>query len=180
MAVVALGEVIDRMKKSIFYGETVDKEAMQDDIDRTMDFLRDLSADISNETLELADFEEMFQGSNGMFTPVGPEQLNQINTRILHVVMGVVTEGAEITHALTNSMEGEPLDMVNLSEEIGDLNWYANGIFPDASGVSYGKYLTANIVKLAVRYPEKFSSWLASEENRNLVEERKVLEAGNR
>ncbi|EOC0011606.1 hypothetical protein ACI0X9_003291 [Cronobacter turicensis] len=179
MAMVAVGAILDNMKKCIFYSKPVDKEAVREDIERAMDHLRDLRVDISSDNFSRSDFEEMFQNRNAMYTPVGPEQLANLNPRILHVAIGIATEAAEITQALTNSLEGEPLDMVNLSEEIGDLNWYANGIFPDASGMSYEHYLTANIAKLAVRYPEKFSVQSSLEESRNRVEERKFLEGGN-
>ncbi len=177
---IAVGEVLDKMKKRIFYGKDIDLNALKDDIESALDSLHDLRTDAENGNLTNIEQLEMFQDRKGYFTDVGPQQLAAVDPRILHVVLGIATEGSEIVEAITNQIEGNPLDMVNLSEEIGDLNWYANGIFPDASGVPHSKYLSTNIVKLAIRYPDKFSSWLALDKNRNLVEERKVLEAGTK
>lgn len=179
-AMSAVGDVLDKMKKRIFYGKDIDLNALTDDIERALDSLRDLRIDAENGNLTNIEQHEMFDDQKGFFTDVGPQQLAAIDPRILHVALGIATEGSEIVETITNQIEGNPLDMVNLSEEIGDLNWYANGIFPDASGVPHSKYLRTNIVKLAIRYPDKFSSWLALDENRNLVEERKVLEAGTK
>lgn len=177
LAVVAVGDVIDQIKKTIFYGKQVDQARMLKDIESAVEFLRDISKDISDNNLTDPGFADSFL-TELYGIEVGPDQAKSIDTRILHVVLGVVSESAEMAKSLTKNIEGEPIDMVNMSEEIGDLNWYANGIFPDASGISYQKYLETNIVKLAVRYPDKFSSWLALDENRNLVEERKALVAG--
>lgn len=180
LVMIAIGEVLDKMKKRIFYGKDIDLNALNDDIERALDSLRDLRFDAENGNLTDIEQHEVFENKQGYFTDVGPEQLTAIDPRILHVVLGIATEGSEIVEAITNQIEGNHLDMVNLSEEIGDLNWYANGIFPDASGVPHNKYLSANIAKLAARYPDKFSSWLALDENRNLVKERKVLDAGTK
>ncbi|WP_243211173.1 hypothetical protein JQ760_027960 (plasmid) [Klebsiella pneumoniae] len=180
MAMTAIGDVLDKMKKRIFYGRVIDLNALHDDIERALDSLRDLRTDAENGNITNIEQHEMFQNRTGYFTDVGPQQLALIDPRILHVVLGIATESSEIVETITNQIEGNPFDMVNLSEEIGDLNWYANGIFPDASGVPHSTYLSTNIVKLAIRYPDKFSSWLALDENRNLVEERKVLESGTK
>lgn len=179
-AMTAVGDVLDKMKKGIFYGKVIDLNALNDNIERALDSLRDLRIDAENGNITNIEQHEIFQNRNGYFTDVGPQQLALIDPRILHVVLGIATEGSEIVEAITNQIEGNPLDMVNLSEEIGDLNWYANGIFPDASGIPHSRYLSTNIVKLAIRYPDKFSAWLALDENRDLVEERKVLEAGTK
>lgn len=179
LAMAAIGDVLDLMKKHIFYGKDIDDDKIHDCLDRAVDSLHTLRFDVSHGTLTNGQQHEMFESQQGFYTDIGPEQLAQIDPRILHVVLGISTEGGEIVQAMINHMEGNPLDMINLAEEIGDLNWYVNGIFPDASGVSYQKYLRANIAKLAIRFPDKFSSWLAQQENRNLVEERKALESGN-
>lgn len=178
--VAATANILDSIKKHIFYGKAVDHSELLNGIELAIDCLRDLKHDFENQQVHDVNKTEMFQTPAGYFTEIGPAQLESLDPRILHVALGVATESGEIVETLLRQMEGEQLDMVNLSEEIGDLNWYANGIFPDASGISYSKYLSTNIVKLAVRYPEKFSSWLAKDENRHLVEERKALEAGIR
>ncbi|WP_338817208.1 hypothetical protein [Escherichia coli] len=180
LATGAIGDILDLIKKHIFYGKDIDYDRMNESIERAIDSLRDLRHDVDHDTITDGQKHEMFENQCGFYTDIGPQQLAHIDTRILHVVLGISTESAEIVQAMIRNIEGAPLDMINLSEEIGDINWYANGIFPDAAGIPYQKYLSANIAKLAVRYPDKFSSWLAHEENRNLVEERKVLESGTK
>lgn len=179
-ASVSVGGVLDIMKKHIFYGKPVDTNTALNQIEIAIDTLNDLRQDFQNGSIHDTDRVEMFEYQTTFFTEIGPKSLSVQNPRILHVALGLATESSEILEAIINQMHGEPLDLVNLSEEIGDINWYANGIFPDASGISYNKYLQTNIAKLAVRYPEKFTAWLALDENRDLVKERKELEAATR
>lgn len=175
----SLGEMLDQFKKGIFYRKPIDinrfKKGLAD--------LQDLVGTLSPESITAEELHDdtktmLMNGFDGQTHNIGLASLGAIDTRILHASLGVFTESAEICKALVNTIEGQPLDLVNLSEEFGDLSWYAMGIFPSASGIHYGRILETNIVKLAVRYPEKFDSFLAHDGNRNLVEERKALANG--
>lgn len=101
-------------------------------------------------------------------------QFGSINPVIIHGIIGKVTESIELLEALMNAVKtGQPLDLVNIKEEVGDGFWY-DAILAKACGFTFEQAQHANIAKLATRYPEKFTSELA--ENRDLKTEREVLE----
>jgi NTP pyrophosphatase (non-canonical NTP hydrolase) len=96
------------------------------------------------------------------------------NTRLMHAVLGLVTESAELADALKKHIYyGKPLDGVNLKEEIGDLMWYL-AILADTLGITFEDAQQLNINKLAKRYHDKFTTEQAI--NRDIVAERKILE----
>ena len=105
------------------------------------------------------------------------ERLQNVQVvRLLHSILGKVSEAGEIADTLKKHIfYGQDLDTENLKEEYGDGQWY------DAIGVNalgYSSFDTiqiANIAKLRTRYPEKFSSEQAAEENRNRDAEKETL-----
>jgi len=100
-----------------------------------------------------------------------------ISSRLLHGVSGCVTEAGELEDALKKCIfYGKELDLVNLTEEVGDVMWYL-AILLDELGSSFEEVITINIRKLKSRYPNKFSSERAL--NRNLDKERDILEDGH-
>lgn len=106
------------------------------------------------------------------------EEFNSIPAGIVHAIVGMATETAEMIQALLNTIEdGKPFDMTNFVEEMGDELWYKT-LGAMASGKTLDQIAWINTKKLAVRYPDKFTSEAAL--NRNLHGERAVLEAGNR
>jgi NTP pyrophosphatase (non-canonical NTP hydrolase) len=95
--------------------------------------------------------------------------------RLLHAAMGLGTEAGEFMDALKKHLfYSRPIDAVNLQEEIGDIMWYL-AIACDELDVSFEEVQAKNIAKLKARYPDKFTEEKA--ENRNLVEERAILES---
>lgn len=95
---------------------------------------------------------------------------------ILHGAIGIATEAGELLEAVIECMvEGAPLDRVNVKEELGDLFWYI-AVICDAMGLRFEEIMAANIDKLKLRFPEKFSEEKAID--RDINEERKLLEAG--
>ena len=94
--------------------------------------------------------------------------------RLLHAVIGKVTEAAEALDNLKKHIfYGKPIDEVNLIEEQGDGHWY-DAILYDALGADPEETLQKNIAKLMVRYPHKFESEQAL--TRDLEAERRTLE----
>jgi len=102
--------------------------------------------------------------------------------RLLHAFMGMSTEVGEILDALKKHVfYGKTLDLVNVCEEFGDLDWF-RGIGIDALSNLLGtdpKSLDEtikknNIEKLQARYPNKFTETDAIQ--RDLTAERKILE----
>jgi len=68
---------------------------------------------------------------------------------------------------------GAELDIVNVSEEVGDMMWYI-AIVCRKANLSLGTILQQNIDKLRARFPEKFTEQNAM--NRDLGLERSTLE----
>ena len=98
-----------------------------------------------------------------------------VPVNVIHGIIGVVTEAGELAEALLRSMDGgQPIDLVNVAEELGDVFWYA-ALIANEAGLSFEEIQAKNIAKLKARYPEKFESDLA--ENRDLEKERKILES---
>lgn len=96
-------------------------------------------------------------------------------TRLFHGLLGLQSESGELADALKKTLYyGQPLDIVNIREEIGDVCWYL-AILADATGTTLEECQRINIEKLKKRYPEKFT-----EENaavRDLSAEREALES---
>lgn len=88
----------------------------------------------------------------------------------IHGILGVATEAVELVELLVSSLaENKPLDRVNLHEELGDIFWYIALL-----NIDYNSVLTKNLLKLHVRYPEKFTEDSAI--NRDLDKELEVLQ----
>jgi NTP pyrophosphatase (non-canonical NTP hydrolase) len=93
---------------------------------------------------------------------------------LLHAAIGMQTESAEFSDMLKKHLfYGKPLDVVNLTEELGDQMWYI-AMALRALGTDFETVMERNISKLRVRYPDKFTEDLA--ENRDLCKERGILE----
>ena len=94
--------------------------------------------------------------------------------RLNHAVLGAAGEIGELSAAIEKWIYyGKPLDMVNFKEEVGDTLWYLS-LAANAMGVDLGEIAEANIAKLRIRFPDKFTEEKAS--TRDLVSERKILE----
>ncbi len=94
-----------------------------------------------------------------------------------HAIMGIDTEGAELSDALKRHyFYGTPLDKVNLKEEVGDLMYYIQ-LLAQANGFTIEEAMDTNEAKLNARYGDKFSE--ESAVNRDLDKEREILEEGD-
>lgn len=99
------------------------------------------------------------------------------NIRLLHALIGFLTEAGEIAEAITShifspALEVPNLNAINLIEEGGDLFWYM-AIFADALSVTFDDMQDRNLRKLSSRYPDKFTEFRAL--NRDLGEELEQL-----
>ncbi len=144
---VASGNLLDQIKKHAFYGREYDHKKIDTDvisIANTLKSLRDLTFD------DLDDKEDVIN----------------INPRIFHAMIGTATEAVELIEAI--NIEGGTLDLVNIGEEFGDLNWY-QAIFCDESGIAWNDILDINAEKLYKsnnpRYEDGFSDTDANERN---------------
>lgn len=95
-------------------------------------------------------------------------------SKLIHALLGLVSEVGEIADALKKHLiYGKPLDITNLVEEFGDVEWYqALGL--KAIGSDHASAWAANIAKLEKRYPQGFTPEAAL--NRDVAAERATLE----
>ena len=161
VANVATAEILDAIKKQVFYKN--DKKLLEKTAEHTQQ-LADMAQLIKDEFVE---------------GELGPDSFNdeiEVNSRVFHALLGIITEAGELSDALLNAVTGGGIDAVNLQEEAtGDIGWY-RAILNDELGLDEYQGLTNVINKLRTRYPDKFTNELAA--NRNLEAERKHLEVG--
>lgn len=70
----------------------------------------------------------------------------------LHMVVGVSGEAGELLDAVKKAViYNKPLDRANVIEELGDLEFYMEGLRQEL-GITREETLVANIEKLSVRY----------------------------
>lgn len=103
--------------------------------------------------------------------PVGV--LGAKNEQILHGILGLIGEAAELVPLAIAILHGKEIDETNLIEEIGDCQWFS-AITMGALGKTLTAAQIANIAKLRKRYPNKFT--LDAAVNRDLFAERAALE----
>ena len=161
------GNVLDQIKKNVFYGKPFDKEKLDEHFKRML-------ASINY----LADSSEDFPSLNpntkyGEDVDLNREVIN-VDTRIMHSVLGFATESTELVEQLFETvMSGQDFDRVHLREELGDMFWYS-AVMMDTLKLYPPSVLQMVVDKLAARYPDKFTSEAAI--NRDLVKERQILE----
>lgn len=101
--------------------------------------------------------------------------LNTETLNTLHMLMGMQTEIGELTDPFKKQLAyNEPIDWINVKEEIGDLMWYIGNLCYMLN-FDLEEILEKNIEKLKVRYPDKFDSEYAIQ--RDLNKERNILES---
>lgn len=154
------GDVIDVMCRFMGVGQNLDQ------IKKTLIYGKDSAA---YEPVIGSDVH-MPLAFDGPFTAIDPQ--------IVHSIIGMATETAELIEALVKSITtGEPFDIVNFREEIGDVLWYAE-LGCKTTGATLEGAAWLNTKKLAARYPDKFTSERAL--NRDTALERSILEGDDR
>lgn len=91
------------------------------------------------------------------------DSLTPENAHLAHMGMGISGEAGELLDAIKKAViYNKPLDRVNVVEELGDLEFYMQGL-RDALGITREEVLEANIAKLGKRYGESYSDKAAQE-----------------
>jgi len=151
---IASGNVLDQIKKHAFYGREYDYNKIDDHL-----------VEIAQSLQSLVSFT---------FEDLEKETILDIDPRVFHAILGTATESVELLEALEYT--GGEMDLINIGEEYGDLNWY-QAIFCDAVGVEWEVILDTNAEKLfkanKARYKDGFTNNDANK--RNLDGERDVL-----
>lgn len=155
-SLVANGEILDQVKKHTFYNRDILYHKTQEYLDVM--------------TTRAEQLDEILVHSN---VTTNKENI-ELDTRLFHSAIGIVTEGVELLQNLLDSIRtGNPIDEVNFREELFDVMWYIL-IAHDAISKSPSETLEIGFQKLKHRYPDKFNAYNAN--NRDLVGERKILE----
>ena len=165
-----VADMLDKMKKAVFYGAAFD------------------DSDLLTQQLEAHAFLGRLIDTNGgvqrfaLTTPalfdakVRGVVADVVNMRILHGIVGMCTEAGELAQELGAAIaNNRPIDLVNVNEEVADSDVY-KAFYLDATAQSQGKLLAAVLAKLTQRYGDKPYND-AGALNRDLGEERKALEA---
>lgn len=156
---IAIANIMDTAKKTMFYGKPLDVTAYVDQI-------RNLRSNL----------QDMEQTAHRAATPDGnPDShpWHSPNLRIAHGAIGMFGESGELLEAVFKQMTTDKLDLVNVGEETADSDWY-KAIIHDESGVSEEECRAKVIAKLKVRYGDKFTNEGAL--IRDLTAERNALE----
>lgn len=149
---VAAGNMLDAIKKNVFYGKEIKKTDWDDNIS------------IINDEVTVLDLFSTSENHTSL----------KIDPRLFHALIGIATESSELIEAVIKALEyNTDIDHVNVREELGDLNWY-QAIAIDSTDTDWNSILDTNIAKLKKRYPDKFSSHAAI--NRDTDAERELLE----
>lgn len=124
--------------------------------------------------------KKLFYGNHSSAKDVRSEIVsglgNNNELRMLHGLLGLLTETSEMIEGMHLTLDQEMLmnpDYINVSEEIGDILWYAS-ILCNASGSSMDEAMRRNLAKLGKRFGAKFTSERAL--NRDIDGERDTLE----
>jgi NTP pyrophosphatase (non-canonical NTP hydrolase) len=159
-AVINAGNLLDVVKKDVFYGLPTDPNKLTVREER-----------IRHNTLYLEEVTERIV----QHEPQQPETLSSIDPRIAHAIIGMATEAVELLEALHEAIIfQQPIDKVNLLEELGDLNWY-HAIAVDALEGDWELILETNLKKLEARNKgKKFNADATI--NRDVDAERTLLE----
>lgn len=152
--VVHVADVLDQVKRVAFYRTEYNKERL----DVASQYLMDVDS-----------FDYTY---HEMMSKQAPVEAEFDNTRIVHAIVGICTEAAELASALLVSKD-KPLDVVNIKEEVGDVMYYI-GLLCDAMGFTVDDSISAIERKLLKRYPEGFSTTNAVERDVNV--ERDAME----
>jgi NTP pyrophosphatase (non-canonical NTP hydrolase) len=156
-AFILLSEILDGYKKKIFYNKDVKYNNL---IEKLPKKLEEVTCKIMN------------SHDND------PKKLENIDTRAIHGMLGIMTETGELASILLNYIQTGEIDVYNLAEELADgaggtNSWYGT-LLCDVFKIDPNDPPDKVIRKLKVRYPEKYCDSLAN--NRDLSSERMELE----
>lgn len=84
------------------------------------------------------------------------------DTALCNWALGLAGESGEAVELIKkHCFHGKPLDLEELTKELGDVLWYVAALC-NTLGLSLSGVMTANIKKLEQRYPEGFTYYDAT------------------
>ena len=82
---------------------------------------------------------------------------------VLHAALGLSSEAGEVATTIKKWLAyGQPLDVNNIVEELGDILWFI-ALMCKTLGIDMDDIAVSNIAKLYARYPDAFSDMAAME-----------------
>lgn len=91
------------------------------------------------------------------------QDLDCSRMHLLHMAVGISGEAGELLDAVKKAaIYNKPLDRENVIEELGDLEFYMEGLRAEL-GITREQTLQANIDKLSVRYKKGYSDKAAQD-----------------
>jgi NTP pyrophosphatase (non-canonical NTP hydrolase) len=89
------------------------------------------------------------------------ETLNPAKVHLWHMASGVAGEGSEVLDEIKKHVAyDKPLDTAKVIEELGDVEFYLEGI-RQALGITREQVLETNSIKLSLRYSKGYSDQAA-------------------
>lgn len=147
---IVIGTLLDYTKKGIFYNNY---SKLDENYDALVKKLNDLCYHLHDKSMRV--------------------KHEEFNFRIIHGLLGTLTESSELAELLLNYLNNNTIDAVGVAEEYGDGDWY-KAITYDELKLNENDSRINVIDKLKIRYPDKFSNEHA--QNRDIDAERKILE----
>jgi len=90
-------------------------------------------------------------------------EIDPLKAALMHAAMGISGESGELLDAIKkNVIYNKPLDIINVSEELGDLEFYLE-MMRQALHLNRDEIIRSNISKLTMRYPSQYSDASAQE-----------------
>jgi NTP pyrophosphatase (non-canonical NTP hydrolase) len=118
-------------------------------------------------------------GAEGNYVSFVLNRFTKLNAGVLglvHAAVGISGEAGELLDAVKKHwVYGKPLDVQNVIEELGDLEFYAAALRA-LIGVSREEVIKANVDKLRKRYPDGYTDALAAA-RLDKVTETQILES---
>lgn len=88
-------------------------------------------------------------------------QLQPSDAYLIHMAMGISGEAGELLDSIKKAtIYRKPLDLENIIEELGDIEFFLEGIRGNL-GISRDQVIATNVGKLSKRYPSGYSNQAA-------------------
>lgn len=143
--------------------------ASSDALKRQLFYNQDLFKTVEKHRARIQKTEAKLAGAKEKVT------FDKIPNEVIHAALGIASEAGELFEEIVNAAaEGRELDAVNMKEEAGDIMWYLAMLMREF-GLNFEDVGEANIDKLRVRFPEKFTK--ENTDNRDLDKEQEALSA---
>jgi NTP pyrophosphatase (non-canonical NTP hydrolase) len=124
---IAVGEVMNRAKRAIFYGKPLESAEMLDALAQALNLSQCLGTVVHAGMFNNADFAAKLiaEGNDGKTAELFKDaKLGNVNMRLLHGALGHMSETGEKYEALREQLLTGKFDLVNYAEEMGDSSWY--------------------------------------------------------